>query len=297
MAKRFLRPIDFFTFHILFLRFDSIDPARQPTPTDLTSMKTFFLSLSLSIASIFPALAQPSLGDWANRHRQADNLFKQGQFEEAIKQYDYVLRGRLPFQGKKHRDIGATHNNTGVAYFFLGETEKAEKAYEKALESLLPSLGARHNDVLTVQANLAFVEESKNNFKKAQKAFELCIQSKLPLVGSKHPDIADCREGLALALEGQEKHEEALEQMNLALEIRQEKFGDTHTDVGASYAGLALILLNQEKFDKADKMDAKARKILAATQGQYRPNKNPVSKFRPGPAEILKAKSKSLRLP
>ena len=219
-------------------------------------MKTLLLSFPLLVTAFFPALSQPSLGDWANRHRQADNLFKQGQFEEAIKQYQYVLKGRLPFQGKKHRDIGATHNNTGVAYFFLGETEKAEQAYEKALESLLPSLGARHNDVLTVKANLAFVEESKNNFKKAQKAFELCIQSKLPLVGSKHPDIADCREGLALALEGQKKHVEALEQMNLALEIRQAKFGNNHTDVGASYAGLALILLNQEKFDKADKMDA-----------------------------------------
>ena len=53
----------------------------------------------------------------------------------------------------------------------------------------------------------------------------------------------------------------------------------------------------KEKFDKADKMDAQARKILSATQGQYRPNKNPVSKLRPEPAEILKAKSKSLRLP
>ena len=105
-------------------------------------MKTLLLSFPLLVTAFFPALSQPSLGDWANRHRQADNLFKQGQFEEAIKQYHYVLKGRLPFQGKKHRDIGATHNNTGVAYFFLGETEKAEQAYEKALESLLPSLGA-----------------------------------------------------------------------------------------------------------------------------------------------------------
>ena len=85
--------------------------------------------------------------------------------------------------------------------------------------------------------------------------------------------------------------------MNLALEIRQAKFGENHTDAGAAYAGLALILLNQEKFDKADKMDAKSRKVLSATQGQYRPNKNQISKLRPGPAEILKAKSKSLRLP
>ena len=94
-------------------------------------MKTLLLLLPLLFGPFFQGFAQPSLGDWANRHRQADNLFKQGQFEEAVKQYDYVLKGRLPFQGNKHRDVGATHNNKGVAYFFLGETDKAEQAYEK----------------------------------------------------------------------------------------------------------------------------------------------------------------------
>ena len=91
-------------------------------------MKKPLAFLVASILPALPALAQPSLGDWAKRHRLADNLCKLGDHEEAIKQYGLVLKGRLPFQGKKHRDIGATHNNTGVAYFFLGETEKAEKA-------------------------------------------------------------------------------------------------------------------------------------------------------------------------
>ena len=276
----------------------SIRPLRNRLYTnDSNVMKTCTALLLLLLAPFYQVYSQPTLGDWANRHRQADNLCKQGEFEEAIKQYEFVLKGRLPFQGSKHRDIGATYNNTGVAYFYLGETKKAQAAYEKAVAALLPSLGAKHMDVLTVRANIAFIEESKNNYKKAQKAFELCIQGKLPFVGAQHTDIADCREGLALALEGQEMHKEALEQMNLALEVRREKLGGAHTDVGASYAGLALIILNQGTFDKADLMDAKARKILSATKGLYPPNRNPVSKFRPGPAELLKAKSKSLRVP
>ena len=256
--------------------------------------------LSILVASILPVLstlAQPSLGDWANRHRVADNLCKLGNYEEAVKQYELVLKGRLPFQGKKHRDIGSTYNNTGVALYYLGETEKAKNAYEQALQSLLPALGANHRDVITVQTNLAFIEESKNQFKKAQKSFEECIRNKLPKIGAKHTEIADCREGLALALQGQEKYVEALEQINLALTARVDKFGENHTDVGASYACIALILLNQGKFDKADKMDKKARKILAKTKGLYPPNRNKVARFNPEPAEILRAKSKSLRLP
>ena len=54
---------------------------------------------------------------------------------------------------------------------------------------------------------------------------------------------------------------------------------------------------NQGKFDQADKMDGKARKILSATKGLYPVNKNKVSKLSPEPAEILRAKNKSLRIP
>ena len=296
MAKRFRFRIVFFPFHPLDFPFDSF--YRLNTSKNyFFSMKKLFPFLVASILPALPSLAEPNLGDWANRHRLADNLCKLGDHEEAIKQYGLVLKGRLPFQGQKHRDIGVTHNNTGVAYYYLGETGKAKKAYEKALESLLPALGADHREVLTVQTNLAFVEESKNQFKQAQKTFEQCIKSKLPMVGAKHTEIADCREGLALTLVGQEKHEEALKQINLALTARVEKWGEMHTDVGASYACIALILLNQGKFDKADKVDKKARKILSTTKGLYPPNRNQVSRFNPGPAELLKARSKSLRIP
>ena len=296
MAKGFRFPSDFFPFHDPDLPFDcsrSLDPSVPGSKMKILPL----IALILSIAWPSASYGQPSLGDWSNRHREADNLTKQGEYEEAIRNYELVLKGRLPFQGKKHRDVGATHNNSGVAYFYLGETQKAEEAFGRALESLLPTVGAKHPDVLTVQANLAFVDESKNRFKKAEKAFLLCIQGKLPVVGSKHPDIADCREGLALALEGQQKHKEAMEQMKLALEIRLEKLGGMHTDVAAAYAGMAVILLNQGKFDQADKMDGKARKILSATKGLYPVNKNKVSRLSPEPAEILRAKNKSLRIP
>jgi tetratricopeptide (TPR) repeat protein len=144
---------------------------------------------------------------------------------------------------------------------------------------------------------LAFIAEAKNNYKQAEKSFRELLQQKLLLVGANHPDLADCQEGIALALEGQEKHEEALEQLKKALKIRIEKLGNTHTDVGATYAAMTVIFLNQGKFDEANKNDEKARKILTKTQGTYPPNLNTVSRLRPQPAEILRAKSKDLRIP
>ena len=185
----------------------------------------------------------------------------------------------------------------GVALYALGENEQAAEAYDKAISVLLPAVGAQHPDILIVKTNQAFIQEAKNNYQVAEKNFRELLKQKLPHVGANHPDLADCREGLALALEGQEKHEEAIEQLDLALKLREEKLGKMHTDVGATYAAIAIILLNQGKFEEANEMDAKAREILAKTKGMYSPNLNTVSRLRPQPAEILRAKSKDLRIP
>ena len=75
----------------------------------------------------------------------------------------------------------------------------------------------------------------------------------------------------------------------------KKKHGENHTDVGACYAGMALIHLNKDDFDKAGEFDEKARGILSQTKGTYPLNRNPISRLRPKPPEMLRALSKSLR--
>ena len=260
-------------------------------------MKILTLTLLLTFTSFHSHAERKTLGDWAQFHREADNLSKSCNYEDAAKLYQQVVKGRLPYQGNRHRDVGVTWNNLGVALYFLGENEKAGEAYQKAINVLLPAIGAKHPDILTVQTNQAFIEESKNNFKKAEKSFRDLLQKKLPHVGASHTDLADCKEGLALALEGQEKHEEALEELQSALKIRIGRWGENHTDVGATYAAMSIIHLNEGEFEKANKWDEKARAILGKTKGAYPPNRNTVSRLKPQPAELMKAKSKDLRIP
>jgi hypothetical protein len=96
---------------------------------------------------------------------------------------------------------------------------------------------------------------------------------------------------------GQEKLEEALSLLKKALSTRVEKLGLEHTDVGATHAAMAIIFLNQADFESANKHDKEARKILSITSGTYPPNLKTVSRLRPGPAELLHAKNKDLRIP
>ena len=129
------------------------------------------LLLFTLLISIIPNIKGESktLGDWATFHREADNLCRNTQHEEAASLYRQVIKGRLPYQGNQHRDVGVTWNNLGVALYFLGENENAEEAYKKAIQVLLPAVGAKHPDILTVKTNLAFIAEAKNNYKQAEK--------------------------------------------------------------------------------------------------------------------------------
>jgi len=78
-------------------------------------------SFTLFITLLLCANGQrKTLGDWATFHREADNLSKDCKYEDAVKLYQQVLKGRLPFQGNKHRDVGVTWNNLGVALYFSG---------------------------------------------------------------------------------------------------------------------------------------------------------------------------------
>ncbi len=58
-----------------------------------------------------------------------------------------------------------------------------------------------------------------------------------------------------------------------------------------------MVYLNKNDFDEATKFDEKAQEILGQTGGTYLPNRNPISRLRPEPAELLRAKSKNLRKP
>jgi len=185
----------------------------------------------------------------------------------------------------------------GVAFYYSGENKKALQAYEAALKVILPSRGENHPEVATIRCNIAFVKESESKLDDALELFEKSMKVRLRTFGESHPHSADCHEGFGLVKEAQEKREEAIKHFEKSLEARIKKHGANHTDVGASYAGLALVHLNKDDFDKANEFDEKARAILGQTKGAYPLNRNPISRLRPAPPEMLRATSKSLRQP
>jgi tetratricopeptide (TPR) repeat protein len=90
---------------------------------------------------------------------RADDKFKQGQFSEAIDQYDAILK-QVP------RNFRAL-NNKGLALFALNKFEKSIECYDRALEV---SPGALH-----VKLNKAISLNSKRDFNGAKSLLDEII--------------------------------------------------------------------------------------------------------------------------
>ena len=261
-------------------------------------MKTEIIASILVFASTLSVSGQNRIGlyELAVMQRKSDNLCKTGDYETALKGYQYVLANRLPIQGNRHQDIGVVYNNMGVAHYFSGENQKAKDAFESALKIIL-SKGPHHPDVATIRCSLAFVLDAESKYDEASELYEQALKVKLRTFGETHPDVADCQEGMALVKEAKGERDEAIGLLKKALANRKKRYGENHTDVGACYAGLALVYLNKDNFEKAGTFDEKAKAILSQTKGGYPPNLNPISRLRPKPPEMLRARSKSLRNP
>jgi len=142
MAKEFHQKLN--------LSFYSFNPE---LPISKFNMKIILSTCLFLFLSDFITAQSKTLGDWATFHREADNLCKKSKYEDAVTLYKQVIKGRLPFQGNRHRDVGVAWNNLGVALYYLGENEQAQEAYEKGKKILLPAVGANHPDILSIETN------------------------------------------------------------------------------------------------------------------------------------------------
>jgi hypothetical protein len=79
-------------------------------------MKKLLPFLVASILPALPALAEPNLGDWANRHRLADNLCKLGDHEPRR------LGQPSPVSGQPLQTGGPRGGNQTVRVRFEGTT-------------------------------------------------------------------------------------------------------------------------------------------------------------------------------
>ncbi len=81
---------------------------------------------------------------------QADDKFKHGQFGDAVRHYDAVLK-RAP------NNFRALHNK-GLALFALGKFEKSIECYDKALEIQPNASRVKLNKAISLNSNRNFQE-------------------------------------------------------------------------------------------------------------------------------------------
>ena len=166
---------------------------------------------------LFVALTVWMAGCGADVTREADNLFRQGKYEEAIAAYDEYL-------ATKPKDIKSLYNR-GRAYEELGQLEKAKDDFIKVLNI--------DGDNLNANLSMGQYWYGKKDYNKALAFLDKVI-------------VIDGRVSMAYLLKGRCYHqqgefEEAKKNYDLAIEF------DNENGEAFLYRGALKVALNQMK--------------------------------------------------
>jgi len=220
----------------------------------------------------------------------ADVLYKQGKYDEALKEYKEVLGRREKVLGENNPDTLSTENSIADVLYKQGKYDEALKEYKEVLEKRKEALPQDHHDTLSTMRSIAVVLNNKGEYDDALKICNKVIEKKagnldrgtLSTMHEKaraldnlgryreaikaygevldgqakipNPDrysVLYTQHGLGRALSSQGEYEEALKTYEKVLKKRKEKFGSDSPDTLATMNNIAVVLNKQGKYDKA----------------------------------------------
>ncbi len=195
-----------------------------------------------------------------------------GQYKEAEKLYNSLLKIRRERLGEDHPDTAQVYNGLAILYARQGKYEKAEELYEKSLRIYERMLGEDHPNTATVYNNLAMLYESRGEYGKAKEFYEKSLRTYVKVLGETHPHTVTTYEGLAGMYVRNGEYEKAKELCQKCLMIRRRMLGETHPHTAVSYNALACVYLFKEEYGKAKELLEKSLKICEKVLGESHPN-------------------------
>jgi tetratricopeptide (TPR) repeat protein len=159
--------------------------------------------------------------------------------------------------------LPATLRDLADVYVAQGKYNKAEAPLMRALDIYERFLGADHPDVAESLTRLAEVFLQQGKYCQAEplllRALSI-LETKLPFQDAY---IARACCDLATAYASQDKYSEAEPYFQRALTLREKALGPDDPEVGKTLLGYAALLRKTNRASQADKMEARARAILA----------------------------------
>ncbi|BAZ54048.1 peptidase-like protein [Nostoc sp. NIES-4103] len=203
--------------------------------------------------------------------QQADQLYNEGKYSQAILLEERALAIREKVLGKEHPSVATSLNNLATLYQMQGSYEKAEPLYLRSLAITEKVLGKEHPSVATSLNNLAALYQQQGSYEKAEPLYLRSLAIREKVLGKEHPDVAQSLNGLAELYRMQGSYEKAEPLYLRSLAITEKVLGKEHPSVATSLNNLATLYQMQGSYEKAEPLYLRSLAITEKVLGKEHP--------------------------
>jgi CHAT domain-containing protein/Tfp pilus assembly protein PilF len=220
-----------------------------------------------------PALTTQSdeLAEAERLAQQAEQLYNQGKYQEAIRLLERVLSIRRKVLGEQHLDVAVSLNDLATLYYNQGLYKEAEPIFQQALELRKHLLGEEHLDVAASLDSLATLYGAQGRYGEAEPLYSQALELRKRLLGEEHPDVAASLNNLAYLYMNQGRYREAEPLFLEALKLRKRLLGEDHPDVAYTLNNLATLYENQGRYREAEPLYRQALELRKRLLGEQHP--------------------------
>jgi CHAT domain-containing protein/Tfp pilus assembly protein PilF len=203
-------------------------------------------------------------------HRQAFQLYNQGEYREAIaiaqrslSIYEKALGAEHPY----HPSVAAILNVLALLYFEQGNYPASEPLFKRVLAIDEKTLGAEHPNVAQSLSNLASLYSEQGNYPAAEPLYKRSLAIREKILGADHPDAAISLNGLAELYRQLGNYTSAEPLYKRSLAIREKALGTDHPDVAQSLNNLASLYNSQGNYPAAEPLFKRSLAIIEKALG------------------------------
>jgi tetratricopeptide (TPR) repeat protein len=203
---------------------------------------------------------------------QIDQLYRKGDFRQAIRFAEQVAKMRRRLLGDQHPDTADSLNTLALLHNWMADYAKAEPLYRQALEIRRKVLGENHPRTAMSLNNLAALSRSLGDFAKAEPLYRQALEIDKKALGENHPDTAKVLNNLADLYESLGDYAKAEPLYRQALEIDRKALGETHPGYARDLSNLGELYQSLGDYAKAERLLRQALEIDKKARGENHPD-------------------------
>lgn len=256
-----------------------MEPKQKTGNIRLTQKSEFLNSCRKSIAALSVFLLVTALGlpqapqeeRWKELNAQAEDLYNQKKYAEAIPIAQEALRLAEESFGPEHHAVVTSLNQLAILYYFQRQDSDARPLFQRALEIGEKALGPEHPEVAKALHGLARLYYMERKYDEAEPLLLRSLVIFEKALGLEHLEVAKALYNLARLYVSQRKYDEAESLYIRSLTIFENIYGADNPEVAITLDGLAYLYSTQQKYTDAEQLYRRSLNIRKKAYGEDHP--------------------------